>query len=356
MRLRLRLFVKKRGSRRTGSRWLALLAEAGVDAALIAIGTYGIYWLADQFLLAEGAGYSWWPWLVVMIPIALVVYGVAGIVTLIWQSYASTERRAAAVQKATDWELPGTDVKPAYPALPTVPPIDAVVDSAGVRLAYRLPIDAASGWVSVTMAVICLAWNTLVAIFVIQVLRQHAAGEPNWLLTWLMVPFVLAGLWTLFALGRQVLLSAAIGTTRVEVSDHPLFPGEAYQGFVSQTGRLHVRWFQVHVVCEEQAIYQQGTDTRIATARVHRDIVYSRRKFDILPGEAFETDFEFTIPPSAMHSFVASHNAVSWTIVVRGRMRGWGEFERRFPVFVYPIAAAELPIRSPYRALARSRA
>ena len=155
-----------------------------------------------------------------------------------------------------------------------------------------------------------------------------------------MVPFVLAGVWTLVALGRQVLLTAAIGTTRVEVSQHPFYPGGTYQGFVSQTGRLHVRWFQVQLVCEEQAIYQQGTDTRRATQRVYRATAFSQRKFDITPQQAFEATFEFTVPAGAMHSFVSTHNAVMWTLVVRGRMARWGEFERRFPVYVYPAWTA----------------
>jgi hypothetical protein len=41
-----------------------------------------------------------------------------------------------------------------------------------------------------------------------------------------------------------------------------------------------------------------------------------------------------------MHSFSADHNAVSWMLVVRGRMARWPEFERRFPLYVYPLSAA----------------
>lgn len=349
---RLRLFVKKRGTRRTGARWMGLLGEAVLFAALLATGGYGLYWLVARVLVAESAG--WWPWFVMVIPMALVVYGAAGLITLVWQNVASTERRAAAVQKATDWELPGAPAKPSRPALPTIPAIDAVTDSPGVRLSYRLPIDAASGWVSFTMAAVCLAWNTLVAMFVLRVIQQHADGRPNWLLTWLMVPFVLAGLWTLFALGRQVLFTIAIGTTRLEVSHHPLYPGGTFHGFVAQTGRLHVRWFQVQLVCEEQAIYQQGTDTRRAMNRVYRATAFSQRKFDITPHEAFEAEFDFSVPASAMHSFVSPHNAVSWTLVVRGRMARWGDFERPFPVYVYPVEAVHQPGGSPSSLAARS--
>jgi hypothetical protein len=278
----------------------------------------------------------------VLIPLALVASGTAGLAMLLWQSAASTERRAAAVRKATDWEIPVGETKLGRITLPAVPSYTAVTDSPGVRLAYRLPLDAASGWMSVTMAAVCIIWNTLVVLFVYRVYQQHVSGDPSrWLLTWLIVPFVLAGGWTLVALVRQILLEIIIGTTRVEVSAHPFYPGGTFQGFVSQTGRLHVRWFQVQVVCEEQAIYQQGTDTRRTSSRVYRATTFSQRKFDITPQQAFEAVFDFTIPETAMHSFVSGHNGVIWTIVVRGRMRRWGDFERRFPIYVYPVRVSE---------------
>jgi hypothetical protein len=248
---RLRLFVKKRGTRRTGVRWMGMLIEGLVSAVLVVIGLYGLYWLVDRVFWAEGPGYGWWPWPAMIIPASLVAYGTTNLIQLLWHSAVSTERRAAVVQKATDWELPGAQATPGRPVLPSVPPIDAVVDSAGVQLAYRLPIDTASGWVSFTMAAVCLGWITLVGIlFVFNVVGRGSAEPRNWLLTWLMVPFVLAGIWTLLALGRQLLLTAAIGATRLEVSHHPLVPGGRYQALVSQTGRLHFRWFQVQLICE----------------------------------------------------------------------------------------------------------
>jgi hypothetical protein len=332
-----------------------MLAEALLFIGLMATGAYGLYWLIGDVLLAEGSRHGWWLWLTVVIPSALIGYGATGLFMLLWQNAVSSERRAAAVRKATDWEIPVGQSKAGKLALPAVPQFSAVTDSPGVRLAYRLPIDAASGWVSFTMAAVCIVWNTLVALFVYQVIQQHIDARPSrWLLTWLVVPFVLAGGWTLVALARQVLLEIVIGTTRVEVSDHPFYPGGRFQGFVSQTGRLHVRWFQVRLLCEEQAIYQQGTDTRLATSRVYRSTVFSRRKFDISPQQAFEAVFDLSIPESAMHSFASGHNAVIWTIVVRGRMYRWGDFERRFPIYVYPVRANGPASMRPFLAAMRS--
>jgi hypothetical protein len=328
-----RLFVKKRGTRRTGSRWAGKVAEGLLFAVLLGLGAYGLYWLIDHIRTTEDAG--WWPRFAMVIPTALIIFGTVELFRLLWHSSASTERRAAVVRKATDWELPGVDDRPSRPTLPAVPAIDAVTDSPGIRLAYRLPIDASSGWLLFTMAAVCIVF--FIAVFVVQVGTMHREGQPIWLLTWLMVPFVMAGVWTLFALGRQVLLSIAVGTTRVEVSQHPFYPGGTFCGFVSQTGRLHVRWLQVLLLCEEQAVYQQGTDTRRASGQVHRTTLFSQRKFDIRPQQAFEVGFDINIPADAMHSFVSAHNAIVWTLVVRGRMARWGDFERRFPVYVYPL-------------------
>jgi hypothetical protein len=338
---RLRWFVKKRGTRRTGARWAGELAEGLLSAGLIAAGAFGLYWLIDRVVNAKGAG--WWPWFAMVIPIALFVLGVIGLIRLLWHRAASTERRAAVVRNATGWELPGIVARPNHPALPSVPAIDVVTDSPGIRLAYRLPIDAASGWVSFTMAGVCLAWNTLVAVFVVQVIQMHRSGQPNWLLTWLMLPFVLGCIWTLVELVRQVMLNMAVGTTRVEISQHPFYPSAKYQGFVSQTGRLHVRWLQVQLVCDEQAIHQQGTDTRRAVCRVHRSTLFNQRKFDITPQQPFDATFDIVVPDSAMHSFVSSHNAIMWALLVRGRMARWGDFERRFPIYVYPTAMTKTP-------------
>lgn len=342
---RLRLFVKKRGQRRTGSRWLGTLGVAVLDLALVLLGAAGLYGLLAHVLLAEGAPHGWLAWAAIVIFVPPIVYGVTDLVVLVWRNLATTERRAAVVQMATDWELPGLGPQASPPALPAVPPTDAVVDSAGVRLAYRLPSDAVSRQTSFALAAVCVVWNALVVVFGIRVFEQHLTGQhltgpPNWLLTWMLVPLALAGAWTIYALVRQVLLASGTGTTLMEISDQPLYPGLAYEAFVSQTGRLQVRWFQVQLVCEERATYQQGTDTRTASAIVYRQTVLSERKFDVPPGGAFEMHFNVAVPDAAMHSFSAPHNAVSWMLIVRGRMVRWPEFERRFPLYVYPLPPA----------------
>ena len=180
-------------------------------------------------------------------------------IVLLWRNLASTERRAAVVQKATDWELPGLGRPPDRPTLARRA-ADRRGDrqprrAAGLSACRSMPRPAGcrsrwrpSAW-SGTRWSPCSSFKSS---------GNTWRGNPNWLLTWLMVPFVLAGVWTLFALVRQVLLTVGIGTTLLEFRSIRSIPGGTYEAFVSQTGRLHVRWFQVQLVCEEQAIYQQG--------------------------------------------------------------------------------------------------
>src|SRR5207253_3036264 len=88
-------------------------------------------------------------------------------------------------------------------------------------------------------------------------------------------------------------------------------------------------------------IHQQGTDTRRTVSRVFQSTLFSQRKFDITPQQAFAATFDISVPNAAMHSFVSQHNAVTWALVVRGRMARWGDFERRFPLYVYPAGVAK---------------
>jgi hypothetical protein len=179
-----------------------------------------------------------------------------------------------------------------------------------------------------------------VGIFFYYVVSQHAAGRPNWLLTWLMVPFVLAGLWIIGVLIREIYTTSGIGTTRLEISEHPLTPGQTCRVFVAQAGRTHVHCLKIHLLCEERAIYPQGTDTRTDVKRAYREVLYRARKLEITPDAPFETEFDLSIPAGAMHSFAAPHNSVQWSLIVRGMTSRALVFDRRFPVYVYPSATA----------------
>jgi hypothetical protein len=122
----------------------------------------------------------------------------------------------------------------------------------------------------------------------------------------------------------------------VEISDHPLRPGEECRLFVSQAGRLKMNSLEVLLVCEEAATYRQGTDTRTETREVCRQEVFRREGFEVRHGMPFEAECELVVPAGAMHSFKADHNEVNWRLVVRGNAAGWPDYKRAFPVIIHP--------------------
>jgi hypothetical protein len=160
-------------------------------------------------------------------------------------------------------------------------------------------------------------------------------------LTFFILPFVVVGAAFLAILVRAILIETGIGPTLVEISAHPLAPGERYEIYLSQAGRLEIKSLDVKLVCEETATYRQGTNTRKATRRVYEQLLVSREALEMGRTLPFEARAHLEVPGDAMHSFKAIHNRIDWKIVVKGSVTRWPDFERSFPVIVRPSRAAE---------------
>jgi len=150
------------------------------------------------------------------------------------------------------------------------------------------------------------------------------------------LPFALAGIALIVVFFRQLLVTTGVGPTTVEISDHPLHPGQRCRLRVSQSGRLKFNSLKVMLVCEEEATYRQGTNTRAETWEVHRQEVSHHEHFEVKRGVPFEDECELAMPAGAMHSFRAEHNEIHWKVVVQGDADGWPDYERSFPVVVRP--------------------
>jgi hypothetical protein len=166
--------------------------------------------------------------------------------------------------------------------------------------------------------------------------RGHLAGKPEWFLTFFCIPFIAIGFFLIYGFFHQLLVTTGIGPTLMELSDHPLHPGGEYQLFLSQTGRLSVNCLTLSLICEEEATYRQGTDTRTESSKVFQQEILRQENFEIPPGIPFEIQIELRIPESAMHSVASAHNRIGWTLVVNGDVEGWPNFERSFPVILFP--------------------
>ncbi len=280
-------------------------------------------------------GYRWWVWTILALPMLFMLIGAAGLVCRLVRWHITAERRATIARRAAGRQLLQGNGR-AAPDYPTVPEVSSITDSPGTKLRYRLPIGPSPGWALFGALLACVGWNGTVGVFLVKAVNGHLAGEPDWAMTCFLVPFVLAGVFLIAVLARRLLLTAGVGPTQVELSDHPLHPGSRYEVFISQSGRMPPDALELQLRCEEQATYREGTNTRTETREVYTQRLYcgnGRKGRRSIP---FQARCELTMPAGAMHSFKSEHNSVTWRLVVQGRVAGWPDYRRDYPVIVCP--------------------
>jgi len=289
---------------------------------------------ADPGVAVLARGMSWWFWLVFAVPLVFVAFGGGGLAYTLSTWGKSAERRAARSGKSFEDTLRRRG-RPVV-EYPHVPSGDHIMDSPGTRLAFRLPASTQWVWGMGVSLTACLVWNGLVAVLLALAIRGHLRGQHDWVLTALIVPFLWIGVGLAVYFVRQFVLVTGIGPTLLEISEQPLRPGGRYRLFVSQIGRLRLKSLEIYLRCEEETRYQQGTNTRTETRCVYQERVFQHAQFEVRRGLPFEAECELVIPSEAMHSFQADHNEVKWKLVVKGSAEGWPDYERSFPIVVYP--------------------
>lgn len=349
---RFRPWIKKRGQRILGHSLRGVVGEALFYAALFLLGTFGFALLLINLLAPDrGSGGSadalsigLATWIFGVLSVVAVASGTAGLVFRLTRLGASHERRSAIAARAGSFEVigPGADD---LPKLPGVPRGRSLTDSPGEHVTYRLapttpPTSRLSG-----PAVLTLLWNAVWFVLLAVVVSGFWFGQPRWILAGLLIPFGGIGLWSFRYFLDQLRQHAGVGPTIVEISDHPLLPGEHYRVYISQTGRLRLRRLRVEMVCEEETFYRQGTDVRVERHQAFTLRLCQKNDVRVDPQHPWEQQLPLAFPEHVMHSFVGSHNAIRWKIVVTGESRPWPSFCRSFPVVVHPPGSP--PRRSP---------
>jgi len=302
---------------------------------------YVVYYdLADPNVAVLVRGSIWWVWLWFIVAVSLILIGGGrlgyGLVT--WGK--SAERRAAITIRAAGLH-PFAGNGRAKPDFPYVPVATNTTDSPGTTLAFRLPVAGSPGWTLALWLVTSLLWNGIVSVFVVVAIRSLFTADPDWFLAIFTLPFVGIGIGLIVFFLRQLVVTTGIGPTLVEISDQPLYPGGQYQLFLSQTGRLAMGSLEMLLVCDEEATFHHGTDSRTETKSVYRQTLFRGEGLRAAGGAPFQTHCELQVPPDAMHSFKSGHNEITWKILVKGNPIRWPDFQRSFPVIVYPIRNGE---------------
>jgi hypothetical protein len=342
-----RIWEKKRGDRRTGSPLVGTAGEAAFFGALFLFGSIALAaLLIPRPLTADSDEWNVWIWLVGIVLASLIFIGFGGFVYTLLVVGTTTERRRALAKRATNIDLLA-EALPSPRFYPNVPRDVNLTNSPGIKLAYRLPITRSPSWTLFTVGVFSLLWNAMVSVLMVLAVGKHIAAEPDWYLTLLVIPFAAIGIVSLYTWLRLLLLATAIGPTSLEISDHPIYPGHGYRVYLTQAGRLRVQSLTVTLVCAEEATYRQGTDTRTERRRVYEQVLFAASDFEILPEIPYEHECNLEFPPDAMHSFQSDHNAVHWRLIVQGVVEKWSNYERVFPIVVYPALSLGMNVQEP---------
>lgn len=298
-------------------------------------------------------GYTWLFWLSFLVPGSFLLIGGGGLLytLLIWGK--SAERRAAIVGSSGRLDLFDSSLR-STPEYPFVPHAANITNSPGTTLAYRLPIAAESSWTLVIWLATCLLWNGIVSVFGIWAVKGFVEGEPDWVLTSLVVPFLLFGIGLAVFFVRWLVVRTGVGPTLVEIAEQPLYPGRPCDLVLSQTGPMKMKSLEILLVCEEEATYQEGTHTRTECRPVYRQQVLRQEGVEVPRGTPLEARLVLEVPTGAMHSFKSAHNEINWKLVVKGDVIGWPGYERSFPVVVYPGDGEPLRAAAPRHAAARN--
>jgi len=310
-------------------------SQAAIDRFVVGRRYACWYDPADPSVVVLVREHRWWIWLTLIVPVSFVLIGGGGFIYRALHWGKSAERRAANTGRMMRLERLDRQ-RPTPPEYPNVPADADMTNSPGTRLAFRLPIVSSPAWALFGALLACLIWNGVVSVFVVVAIGGHLKGDPDWLGTIFILPFVAVGVGLIVFFVRQLLVTSGIGLTLVEISDHPLYPAKQYRLFLSQSGRLRMNSLEVLLVCEEKARYRQGTDTRTETRRVYQQEVFRRVGFEVRRGTPFEAQCEFQVPAGAMHSFKSGHNEINWKLIVQGDVAAWPNYRRSFPVVVYP--------------------
>ena len=234
----------------------------------------------------------------------------------------------------SDWETDSPE--PLRIVFPAIPSAKEIMDSPGVRLKYRLPLDNSPLWSMSVLGGACLVWNFLVLMFLSVAIGCILDGQPDWGLVLFVVPFLIVGFVLIGYFLYKIQDLTAVGPTLLEISDMPLVPGQTANVLLIQTGVHQFKSLTVKLVCEEEVVFSYGTDIRVESATIYSQEILSCYDFAIVSEENWERTLSISIPEFAMHSFEAPHNRVRWRLVVEGVVENVAPFTRRFSLVVVP--------------------
>ena len=308
---------------------------------MLILGGAGLLAVIITVMIINPAPSDFYAWLleVIVKPIISIVMigiGIFMMVNAIWKTSASAEQRGAIYSRANQLELLN-EIRNLRGDLPNVPS-KTNSPQKGQRLTYRIIPSKITLWGMATAGILCVAFVTVGAILVVTAVVKLQMGRSDWLVAGsLVIPISVAAMWSFYRFIRQFLKATSIGPSTIELAHYPIVPGHKNQVFLSQAGTMRLKFIDVHLVCYEEATFNQGTTSMTKRQPVYASRLLRKRGIEVSSDQPYETEFEFQVPVGAMHSFQSLSNRITWQIEIHGKTKGYPAVVRSFEIIVIPI-------------------
>lgn len=147
--------------------------------------------------------------------------------------------------------------------------------------------------------------------------------------------FDLVGILLICLFVYTVLRAVLTGAPIVEVAMDPVKPGRRIRAYITMRRTLRITKMSVHLECREKATHGSGSNSTRYTETVHDETLIEKEGLQAVPGKPV-LDFEFAVPPDAMHSFHATDNSIVWGLRVKMDIPGKPDVDDFLEVRVAP--------------------
>ena len=157
--------------------------------------------------------------------------------------------------------------------------------------------------------------------------------------------FVIVGLGLLGLFGWRLYQRATLGDAEVLFPRMPLRLGEPMTikfRQVRHRSRAHVQGISARITCVEWVRYTQGTDTRTAQETLWSAELPQAVNDPMGAAEVLAGSFQLYLPPELPPSFVASNNAVRWSLAIDIDIKGRPDLAHAFALPVVPEVIRDL--------------
>ncbi len=208
---------------------------------------------------------------------------------------------------------------------------------------YDVVLSAASAakrfWGLLLFAVV---WNLGCGV-VVGAIMMNAGDRVPTFAKFILSIFVLVGVGFIVYLVKETLARRKLHAPLITLSAQPLCVGEKFSGGFRQQAKspAQIERVTLRLICRERATYGSGTNKTTVTHDVYTDERTCAHNVTANSVQPIGFEFDFEIPPDAMHSFSANWNSIEWFLELRTEVASWPDYSFASKIDVVAIRYRE---------------